>query len=1097
MKFTAIFLFAAAMQVSATGKAQNLNISLKNVSLEKVFKEMQKQSGYSFLYSKEDVQKTGSINLEVKNVTLEEALTLCFKNLPFTYTVVDKVVIVKQKPTIPNEEAAIVSEPMPPINISGRVTDPDGKPLEGATVSVKGTRIITKTDANGVYILKGVESNATLEISFTEFETITLKVGNRTSLMIVLKRKETSLNEVIINKGYYTEKQKFSLGNTVHIDAKVIEQQPVSNPLLALQGRVPGMEITQSTGMNGGGVNVRIQGQNSIYNGNNPLIVVDGVPFPAQLVGTEFSMERIVQGGSPLNYINPNDIESIDILKDADATAIYGSRAANGAILINTKKGKAGKTKLTLNLQQGWGKVGHFVDMMNTRQYLDMRYEAYRNDGIVLATQTPGLNNYDLKLWDTTRYTNWQKELIGGTAQYSNFQTGLSGGTANVQYLVGATYNRQRVVFPGDFDDKIGNLHFNINASSPNQRLKLQLTASYGYDQNHLPGGDQTNTAILMEPNAPALYNQDGTLNWAPNAAGRSTWNNPLASTQSSDFSNTTKNLVSNLNIMYHVFQGVDFSTTVGYSNMQSEIYTAFRLESEKPENRYRAVRAADFVNRNMNGWNIEPQLQYAGKIGKGKIDGFLGTTIQKNSYTFLSIRGFGFASDLLMKTLTAATSNRINSSLSGITRFNALFGRLAYNWDGKYLINLTARRDGSNKFGPKARFHNFASVAAGWVLSEEKWAIKSIPFLSFGKLRGSYGTTGSDGIPDFAYLSIYYPNNPTILYQNSIGLNSINLPNPYLQWEETRKLQAGLDLGFIKDRVLLGVTYARNRSSNQLIPWGTTSVAGFTSIYKNLPALIQNTSWELMLNTVNVKTKNLSWNSSLNLTIPRNKLVSFPDTYGNSDIGKPLGYIPVVRYAGVNRTDGSYLVFDKKGNPMTGYPIEEDKTVFLSNLSRYYGGILNSIQYKGFQFDFFFQFVRKRGLKDMYYSNGARTPGNYNGGSSGNQPIAVLNRWQRPGDDATVGRFTTSGFGLNNTFVFSDAFYSYDASYIRLENVSLSWQLPAGWIKKAKLQNLRIYAHAQNLLTITKYRGLDPETMNNTTLPPLRMITTGIQVEF
>jgi TonB-linked SusC/RagA family outer membrane protein len=1095
LKICTIILLAGCLQVSAAGYGQKITLNEKEAPLTKVFKEIKKQTGYRFFYLSQQMDEAKKVTIHVKDATVDEVLQLCFKEQPFGYEIKENMIIIKQKLRV---TTSIIQEITPPgnIEVKGVITDEDGNPLVGANVKVKGSNIGTITDNQGRFTLDNLDENAILEISFVGHDPQMLRIKGKGFLAIALVQKQSILDETIVI-AYGTSSRRFTTGNIATIKAADIEKAPVQNPLLALQGRVPGVEITQLTGMNGGGVNVRIQGQNSMFNGNNPLIVVDGVPFPVQFVGTDpsISLERIVQGGSPLNYINPNDIESIDILKDADATAIYGSRAANGAILITTKKGKAGRTRLKLNLQQGWGKVTRQVDMMNTRQYLDMRYEALRNDGIAVSTLTPGSNNFDLTVWDTTHNTNWQKELLGGAAQYSNFQASLSGGTATVQYLVGATYNRQTVVFPGSFDDKVGNLHFNINGTSANQRLKLQLTGSYAYDQNHLPGTDLTNLALLMEPVGPALYNPDGTLNWAPNAAGQSTWTNPLAYTVSSDFINTTKNLVSNANISYRILPGLDLRTSVGYTNTQSELYMPTRLDRVAPENRATAVRRASFGNRNMNAWIIEPQLQYAGKIGKGKIEGLLATSIQKSSYSYLAIDGSGFLTDLLMKTLRAATSTNIRISLSGITRFNALFGRLGYNWADKYLVSLTARRDGSNKFGVNNRFHNFGSVGVGWIFSEEKWVVRELPFVSFGKLRASYGTTGSDGIPDFAYLSIYGINNPTVLYQNSIGLNVSNIPNPYLQWEETRKWQGGLDLGFIKDRVVLGVTYARNRSSNQLSPNAIPSVAGFQTINLNLPALIQNTSWEITLNTVNVRTKGISWNSSLNLTIPRNRLIKNSlGAYNTPNVGKPLGYIPVVRNAGVNPANGRYLIMDKNGNPMTSNPSDEDLTVFLSNLSRYFGGMLNSIQYKGFQLDFLFQFVRKRGSKDMYYFNGTQSPGAFSTGT-GNQPISVLDRWQKPGDVAEVGRFTTTA--NNNVFIFSDAWYSYDASYIRLKNVSLNWQVPTSLLKKIKLQNAKVFAHAQNLATITQYRGLDPETMSSATLPPLRMITIGGQIEF
>jgi hypothetical protein len=418
---------------------------------------------------------------------------------------------------------------------------------------------------------------------------------------------------------------------------------------------------------------------------------------------------------------------------------------------------------------------------------------------------------------------------------------------------------------------------------------------------------------------------------------------------------------------------------------------------------------------------------------------------------------------------------------------------------DNKYLLNLTARRDGSNKFGDKNKFHNFWSVGGGWIFTEERWIQNSLPFLSFGKLRGSYGTTGNDGIAPFSYLSIYTVNNPSIPYQNSIGLNPYNLSNPYLQWEETRKSQSGLDLGFFHNRVSIAVTYIRNRSGNQLVSYSLPTLTGFTDIFKNLPAIIQNAAWEFSLNTLNAKGRVFSWNTSANLTIPRNKLVRFPgieetayaDGSSGVIVGQPLGVIKVGKYAGMDPINGQHLLIDANGNPD---PNSWKQDVLISTATKFYGGIENTISFKGLELDFLFQFVRKRGYRDMYWWNESNYPGNFSSGSS-NQPVTVLNHWQKPGDIAVSAPYSTNYYSLGA--IYSDVAYNYDASFIRLKNVLLSFQLPAAWLKKAKLQNARIYANAQNLFTITKYTGLDPETMSFSTLPPLRMITMGVQVEF
>ncbi len=1117
MKMTAIILLSACLTTSARGLTQGITISEKNAPIEKVFKAIEQQTGYVFFFDYSWLDKAKKVTIETKNVTLKEALNLCFKDQPLTYTIVDKTIVVKIKEAaIPNAPPATEPVVIPPIDVSGKVTDRDGNPLEGATVSVKGTKNITKTDASGVFTLKGLGENDVITISYAEHIDQSYKVGSTTSFLVKLERSEGNLQEVIINKGAYFEKQRNTVGNVATVTAKDIEKSPVQNVLLAIQGRVTGMEITQLSGLNGGGVKIQIQGNNSIgsLTANNPLtrvdplIIIDGVPFANQLANfTDFGqLESILGGGSPLNYINPDDIESISILKDADATSLYGSRAANGAILITTKKGKAGKNKVNINLQQGWGDVSRRVDMMNTQQYLSMRREALRNANLI-ASATSGATapfSYapDLMIWDTTRYTDWQDVLIGGTAKYTNINASVSGGSSVMQYRIGGTFNRTTTVFPGDFDDKRSSLQFNISNNAGEQRLKAELSGSYTFDDNRLPGEDLTSRSILLEPNAPALYNPDGTLNWAPNAAGTSTWTNPLSYTESRDFINTTKNLVANLNLSYRLVKGLDLQTRFGYTSLQGKIFTPTRIEAARPENRAINPRSASLQNRNISGWTVEPQLNYQTHFKRAQIQTLIATSIQKTDADILRISGTGFPSDQLMGTMLAATTVTVGNSYNSTERYNALFGRFNFTWDKKYIFNFTARRDGSNKFGPNERFNNFWSAGGSWIFSDEIGIQKAIPFLSFGKLRASYGITGNDQIRPFSFLTTYSVVNPIIPYQGTAGIGFTpgnGAANPNLKWEETRKLQAGLDLGLINNRINLGFTYVRNRSSNQLVTYSLPAMANST-IIKNWPATVQNTSLEFTLHTENIKSKDFTWTTSANLTIPRNKLISFPGientSYTNPSngvvVGQPLGFEYVVKYAGVGPATGVSFVFDANSNPRLGIGTRMSEE-FVDLNPRFYGGLINILSIGNFTLDFLIQFVRRKGQRDMIWYNGSNWPGRFSSSSS-NQPVSVLDHWQKPGDIAHATRYHAST--ADDLVRSTDAFYSYDASFIRLKNVSFSWQMPKKWIPKNAFSSARLYAHAQNLATITRYKGIDPES-GATGMPPLRMITVGANIEF
>jgi TonB-linked SusC/RagA family outer membrane protein len=751
---------------------------------------------------------------------------------------------------------------------------------------------------------------------------------------------------------------------------------------------------------------VRIQGENSIANGSDPLYVIDGVPIDAQLPNTGIdgalgsgTLQGFVSGvGNPLNYLNPLDIESVEVLKDADATAIYGSRAANGAILITTKKGKAGGMKFDLNMETGWGRMTRRLDMMNTRQYLDMRYEAFKNDGIDWTK--PGVSANDLKLWDTTRYTNWQDELLGGTARYNNFNASVSGGSSLVRYLVSGTYHKETTVFPlpKDFADQKAAVHFNINASNNDQKLRMQFSGNYMFDDNQLSSNDMTRTALLLEPNAPPLLNADGSISWAPDVNGNTSLGSEanVMVQRYLKYVNKTDNLVSSLRLDYTILKGLNIGSSFGYNYMQTNDFKPDPLIAVAPELRASTQRSASFGNRNLQSWIIEPQASYRTTIRKGTLDLLAGSTFQNKSATSGYVTGNGQISDDLLDNLnSAATVSKGPSSVSQY-KYNALFGRASYNWNDQYIITLNARRDGST-------FHNFGSVGAAWLFSNESFFKNRFGFISFGKLRGNYGTTGSDQIGDYRYMSLYDFINVSAPYQGIVGLTPAGLPNPSLGWEETKKLQAGIDLGFWQDRLVINANFVRNRSSNQLLSYNLPYQSGVTSYLVNFPATIQNKAWEFVATGKLIQNKNLNWTSSINVTVPQNKLVAFPNLANSSYasylvVGKPINTstAQVLKYhwLGVASGTGDYLYADANGHP-TIAPTKEDRTVWISTNPKFYGGFQNNISYKSLQLDFIFQFVKHTGYNDVAFQNGfLRYPGMFDAGYS-NQPTMVLDRWQ------------------------------------------------------------------------------------------------------
>lgn len=1089
-------LFLTAQSAPPVGKA--ITLIVKNSSLADILRQVSKKSELMIYFQDADLAEFNNVSINVKNKAVESILHELLDGRGLTWVEISKSTIAIKKKEGQGNKERIFSPLDSTISVTGKVVKENGEPIPGATVLVKGSNAGATTNSDGSFKINDVRTNASLIITSVAFYTQEISVKGKNIIgTIILKEYIGVLDETVV-VAYGTTTQRFSAGNVAVIKGEDIQRQPVSNPLLALAGRVPGVFISQSSGVSGGGVKIMIQGQNSILNGNEPFYVIDGVPYTPQLLPSlspdllGYSGVNNSQAGNPLNYINPYDIESISILKDADATAIYGSRAANGAILINTKKGKSGKMKLDLNIQQGYGHVTRKLELLNTKEYLDIRKEAITNDGLTVRPTYYDVNG----VWDTTRYTDWQKVLLGSHSKYSNVRGALSGGNTSTQYLVSATYNRETAVYPGDFSDNKGSLHLNLNSKSNNELFHFQLAVNYLIDVNKLPGIDFTNLSIRLAPNAPSLYNPDGTLNWMPNSSGTSTWTNPLSNLLN-EYSNRTKNLVGSSLLSYQILPGLELRSSFGYNNLSgNEIYT-LPLTSQRPENRPNSTRAALYRNNSISSWIIEPQISYKRSISKSNISVLLGTTIQQNNNDALQLEGYGFNSDLVLKDAKAATTIAVSSTFTSLYKYDALFGRLNYTYDNKYVFNINARRDGTSRFGPESRFHNFASVSAAWIFSQEDFIKSNINFLSFGKLRASYGTTGNDQIGEYKYVSLYSPYGSGIAYQGIPSIAPVGLTNPYLQWEETKKLQLGVDFGILKDRILVNATYSRNRSSNQLLSYDLPIITGFSSIMSNFPAKVENESWELSANAIVSSNKKVNWTSSFNLTIPKNRLLEFPNLSSTPynfalEIGQPLGIRKLFKSAGVDFNTGIYQFLDTHGtvtqnpNPLT------DKTVIKSTLPTLFGGFKNTISVLGFELDVLFQFVKQEAP--------GYALGNIPGSRNNNQPKEILSRWKETGDNSPIQKVSTGitediANGYSNALD-SDLSYS-DASYIRLKNVSLTYQFPLSLIKSLHLRDLKIWAQGQNLLTITNYNGLDPENASIHNLPPLRILTIGVQVGF
>jgi len=962
--------------------------------------------------------------------------------------------------------------------ISGQITDGQ-EPISGASIIIKHTIKGTVSDFDGHYELDA-QTTDTLQISYLGYKTQELVVGNQRTIDVVLQEDATALGEVVINAGYYTVKERERTGSIAKVDAQVIEEQPVNTALEALQGRVAGLDITQTTGLAGGGFVVRIRGQNSIAAGNEPLYVIDGVPYSTGSLGNQILSGQVLPRGniSPLNTLDPSSIASIEVLKDADATAIYGSRGANGVILITTKKGMLGKTQVTIDASSSMISVTKMMDLLNTGEYISMRREAFENDGI---TDYPA-NAYDVNgTWDPNRYTDWQEELLGNPAYNQTFKTLIQGGVSRTLFSLGGSFVKETTVFPKDFNYKRGTVFATISQGTNEDKFRLQFSTNYGTERNNLPSIDLTDKARQLAPNAPALYDEMGNLNWED-----STWENPLAELESI-YENKSLNFMANTVLSYTLFQGLELKSNLGYNRSDLNELQLNPHTKYNPAYGLTSMSSNAFKNQATRySWIIEPQVNASYRISKGQLSTTLGVTFQELQEEAYTLFGFGYSNNSLIDQFSSAQTLRVINETSNQYRYQALYARLNYNWKGKYILNLTGRRDGSSRFGPGNRFANFGAIGAAWIFSEESF-LRGLSWLSYGKLRGSFGTTGNDQIGDYQYLDTYGVTNGT--YDGNIGLAPTRLYNPNYAWEKNRKLEFALETSIIDGVLQFEIAYYHNKSNNQILGIPLPGTTGFSSINTNLAATVENSGFELSINTVNFQREDFDWKSNVQFTMPKNELTAFEgleqSTYVNQlVIGEPLSILKQYHLLGVNTETGLFEFEDYNNDGI----INTEDRQYISDLTpKYYGSISNTLRYKNWHLDFLFQFVKKEGYNELYGTD-------YSGGFW-NQPDSVLDHWEEIGNETYMQAYTT---GLQSDLVSSYSKFKQsngvisDVSFVRLKSLSLTYNIP---LKHTTIKDCIIYLRSQNLLTFTKLKSGDPEQYTGY-MPPLKRVTLGMSLK-
>ncbi|KLT67236.1 TonB-dependent receptor [Pedobacter sp. BMA] len=972
-------------------------------------------------------------------------------------------------------------EPPPIINsnLQGIVKDSlTRQPLPGVVVRIKGVTHSVSTDGDGKFVfVTGQKLPYTLILSYIGYQTKEIVV-NQSPVTIMLRETSSQLNDVVV-VGYGTQTRKSLTGSVSTIAVDEVRNKPTATFAEQLQGKAPGLQVSTSTGIPGDGMFIRIRGTTSINASNDPLYVIDGVYV------NNSSLQRITtqgQANNPLSDINPEDIENVTVLKDADATAIYGARAANGVIVITTKRGKYNTgPKVSLNTYVGFAKNPKLWELVTGPQHAELINEFYRNsnaDAIAAAaatgtapvttyrfqpfralTDNPGASPAPRGLpQDQNTYDRLSKAFRTGFLQ--NYDASVSGGNDKTTYYIGGGLNKQEATlktndfrrgsFKINLDQKIGDRITIGTSNIISQTYRTNARVGDG------PQGGILQSALHTPTYLPEV-NADGTPGkWA----GFDNLDILLANT---NMNSTSNRLISNVYGEVKIFKGLTFKTSwsVDYNQYNEYQY-------------WNSLTNLGIANKNLGSnsvsnntiWTNEQTLNYNHTFGKHAFGALIGNSLQGSVTNQVLATGTNYPNDSFQQIASAATTT--SSAQESKYKLSSFFARLNYNYNGKYYAVFSIRGDGSSRFGTNHQWGYFPSGGLAWRVKGENF-LKDVTFISDLKLRGSIGITGNqNGINDFASRGLW---GAGANYLNNPGTTPSQLANPDLKWESTRQTNIGLDLSLFKDRLTISGDVYEKYTSNLLLNLPLASSKGFSSILTNAGEM-SNKGLELNISSTNIDSK-LKWNTNFNISRNINKIEKLPT--------------PVVAaYAAQRMVQGlsmyTFFVYNQLYvDPQTGNSVYEDADkngVINSNdlvpagnaLPKFSGGITNNFSYQGFDLSVFFNFVY--GNK-VYNNNNYFLEGGGTRDANRAMDIYQLSRWQKPGDITDLPRLTA--YGQNYTLSPTSRNIE-DGSFIRLSNITVGYNLPKAFIKKARMSAVRVYASGSNLALWTKYKGPDPE---------------------
>jgi TonB-linked SusC/RagA family outer membrane protein len=1107
INFTTILLLAACVHIYASGYGQRISLNERNAPLEKVLDKIELQSGYSFWLQTDLLLKSNKVSLHLKNATLETVLDEVFKNQPLSYSIINKTIVIKKKAESPVDKATTISAPSnteskPELNlesspeferrmsdiladriqsreralvaINGKVTDEKGEGLPGVNILVKGTTKGTTSDAQGQYRLDVTEQGAVLVFSFVGFESQEVAVGSRTTVNVSLKVSEKGLQEVVV-VGYGEQRKSDVAGSSSTVTAKEIAKRPLMRVEQALQGTTSGVMVSSNSGQPGRGLSVRIRGVNSITGSNEPLYVIDGFI------------------GGNIESINVNDIESLEILKDASATAIYGSRGSNGVVLITTKSGVEGKAKVNFSTWFSKAQMPRKLDLMNAYDFARTVNAQFASTG-----NAPAFSADRLQALQASGGTDWQDELHQQPL-IQNYQLDVSGGSANVKYLISANYLNQPGLILNQYYKRT-TLRANIDAKLSNRlNLKFNLAAVLPNSRNNNYAGDLTDPftqATEWDPTSPVRDPSTG--QFILTAPYGSIQFNPVAraTNQFEDSRNT--NVTGTGILTYRILDGLTFTTNTTY-----QIGSPFNQTLYGPGTGNGVLYAQGNASRN---WSFQNSnfLTYKHNFGDHAV------TL---TALYEQQQGQGMSINARSNSLSTYALGYYNLSLGGTQQtssgysadaLQSYLGRVNYSYKDKYLLTASIRTDGSSHLTQK--YSTFPSIAIGWNLAKEAFMQNSKVFSDL-KLRASYGQTGNQAVGAYATIAQITTggSQPAYYYDGTTPSVATPLGAPVsssLKWETTTQFDVGIDASFLRGRLTFTADAYQKKISNLLYNYQAPFYLGGGNYLRNIGS-VENKGLEFALGGTPFAGRKVRWTTNFNITFNRNKVLdlggldnvivngvgSALNSASILRVGRPLGEFYGYQFLGTWKTaeaDQAALFGMKPGdakyvdiNGDHAYTTA-DRAPIGNGTPKYAFGFINDVTYGNFTLSLMFQGTHGNQIYSQTLA--------YLWGGLGDQRNATtsdaLNIWTAQNQTDNPA-FSNTSKNFNNS-----SRYVYDGSYIKLKNISLAYRLPETLLNKAKIRNLEVYVSGQNVFMITKYPGYDPEVSNGT-----NAITQGLEM--